>query len=64
MFSAIVAQYVEQYAEFHDIPVDHVRTVIDGPDENNVFDVRMDSYEHPHCETETIRLNPDGSVAQ
>ncbi len=53
---AHVERYSEEYAAHWDIPVEHVRATVDGPDEGKVYTIRLDSYEHPGCETETIRL--------
>jgi hypothetical protein len=60
MFSERISQYVEEYAEFHGIEVGHVRKTVDGPDERNTFVVRLDSYEHPSCETETYHVDASG----
>jgi hypothetical protein len=63
-FGSTLEQYAEAYADFHEIPAEHVRVVVDGPDEENVFTVRLDSYEHPACETETYRLTADGTAVK
>lgn len=60
--NAKIENYAADYAYHYEIPVEHVRATLDGPDDSGRYLLRLDSYEHPGCEDERLVLDADGEV--